>query len=306
MVKLSHGEILEQLERHGLRHRTVAMQTEGEYLPTDVDWNNKDVLHRNHVHKLIDDVPCVVETDLQAAISLQRIAGIRVPLVLVHYDTETNRQTHFLTIGAWTMVTEHEFVPLSPTRTRAITTYTVAGNRFWMAFFPLIRILLKANYRQLMSEDVPMRERRGTLRSWGYSFRGDGERRDIRWTVPVGVDNVLPPDELRAPPPVTVPLDELRPDRWTQVGRSDRFGLKLRLEDGAVAAYPRLCPHEGADLSEIEPTRDCIVCPWHGRELGPVAVLDLDGDVSEASSPWHHLVRRDGSLRIEFRVPDAS
>ena len=35
VVKLSHHAIVERLDAHGLRHRTVSVQTEGEYLPTD-------------------------------------------------------------------------------------------------------------------------------------------------------------------------------------------------------------------------------------------------------------------------------
>lgn len=35
VVKLRHRAIVERLEAHGLRHRTVSVQTEGEYLPTE-------------------------------------------------------------------------------------------------------------------------------------------------------------------------------------------------------------------------------------------------------------------------------
>lgn len=304
MVKLRHDEIVEQLERHGLRHRTVAMQVEGEYLPTDVDWNNKDVLHRNHVHSLIDDVLCVVEADLQAAISLQRIAGIRVPLVLTHYDSGPERQTHFVTLFAWTMVTEHRFEQVSPTRTLATTRYTVAGSRFWMLFFPLIRVLLRINYRKLMSEDTPVRERRGLLRRWGYTFTGDGAPRDIRSSLDAGVDNVLPPTDGDEPEPEPIALADVATDGWTFLGRSGHLGLKLRREGSHVVVYPRSCPHEGADLSDVEPSAGCLTCPWHGRQLGPVATLDLDGGDVVVGGPVHELAVGNGILTVRY-LPDA-
>lgn len=76
MVKLNHAAILEKLAEHGMRARSVQLDTQGEYLPTDVDWNNKDVVHRNHVHSLIEDVVCVIEHDLQASISFQKVLGV--------------------------------------------------------------------------------------------------------------------------------------------------------------------------------------------------------------------------------------
>jgi nitrite reductase/ring-hydroxylating ferredoxin subunit len=303
VVKLDEDEILRRLERHGLIHRSVEMETEGEYLPTDVDWNNKDVPHRNHVHSLIDDVSFVTEPDLQAAVSLQTIAGMRMPVVLVHYDVDATHQTHVVTLLAWTMVTTHEFVRLSPTRTRAVTRYTIAGNRFWMLFFPLIRLLLRLNYRKLMSEDIPMRERRGQLRSWGYTFVEDDRPRDIRRSLRVDLDNVLIPGG-EVPMPTAVPVSALSADRWTDVGRSDHFGLRLRLEGRRVVAYPRLCRHDGADLSQVEPTGDCVVCPWHGRRWQPVARLDLDEGEALSSTAWHELSLRDGVVTITYRAAE--
>jgi len=237
---------------------------------------------------------------MQASISLQKVVGITNPLILVHYDAETNHQTHFVTLLAWTMVTDHEFIALSPTRTRAVTTYTVCSSRFWMLFWPLIRALLRRNYRQLMSEDVPLRERRGLLRSWGYTFRGDGELRDIRASLNVHANNVFAPDPPAADPPVfaPVPVDDLRPDRPTFVGRSDHLGLLLRREGRRVSAFARMCPHEGAELDNVAVAHDCQTCPWHGRELEPLAVLDLDADRPAADTPWHHLEVVDGKLEV--------
>src|SRR5215216_5479795 len=102
----------------GYRFRKIRCEIAGEFQVADVDWNNKDVPHLNHVHDWADDVTCVVDEDLQATVSLQKIFGVPFPLVLVHYDSGDGRQTHFVTLLAWTIVTDHEFVPLTPTRTR--------------------------------------------------------------------------------------------------------------------------------------------------------------------------------------------
>lgn len=291
MVKLNRDAIVGRLEEHGLRHRTVTLQTEGEYLPTDVDWNNKDVPHLNYVHSQVSDVTCVIEKDLEASISLQKVLGIPFHLILVHYDTENERQTHFVTLLAWTMVTEHEFVQLTPTRTRAITSYTVASNRFWMLFWPILRQLLKRNYRKLMAEDGVLRERRGKLRSWGYTYRGDNDGpRDIRNSLVIAANNVLvsdPPPEV--PTLAPVPLSSIG-DGWTYRGRNDHLGLKLTRRGGEILAFGRMCPHEGADLDPVEVIDNCqVMCPWHGRKLSPLAVLQLDQPHASADTDWHHL-----------------
>lgn len=306
MVKLNHDAILEHLEAHGMRHRSVQLATEGEYQPADVDWNNKDVVHRNHVHSLIEDVVCVIENDLQASISFQKVLGVPFPLILVHYDTEPNHQTHFVTALAWTMVTEHEFIALTPTRTRAVTTYTVAARPFWMLFWPVIRALLRINHRTLMAEDRVLRERRGRLRSWGYTFRGDGAPVDIRNTIHVGANNVVPPDPPGPPPSFPlVPLADIT-DAWTYVGRSDHLGLKLTREGDKVLAFARLCPHEGADLDPEPVAGRCQVCPWHGRKLAPLAVVDLRDDHPRADTDRHHLEVEDDRLRITVTAGPAA
>ena len=299
MAKLSHDEIVRQLEAHGLRHRSVTFLTEGEYQPGDVDWNNKDVPHRNHLHSRINDVACVVTRDLQGSISLQKVAGITFPLILVHYDTGPNHQTHFVTQQMFTMVTEHSFENISPTRTRVTTTYTIAASRFWMLFFPLIRRLLAKNQALLMEEDSPMRERRGRLRSWGYTFRGDGGPRDIRATIPIAANNVLLPDPpLEVPAIAPVPVERIPRDGFTYLSREDHLGLALTRDGDRVLAYPRLCPHEGARLDDAPMADGCLVCPWHGRELGPVATLDLREDEPHADTDWHHLEVVDGKLHV--------
>lgn len=299
MVKLSHDAILEKLEEHGLRHRSVRLETEGEYLPTDIDWNNKDVVHRNHVHDYIADVVCVIEQDLQASISFQTVLGVPFPLILVHYDTQPMEQTHFVTVLAWTMVTHHEFVVLTPTRTRGVTTYTVAARPFWLLFWPLIRALLRKNHRKLMSEDGVLRNRRGRLRSWGYTFRGDDGPRDIRSTVSIVANNVLVPDPPPKPPEFPpVAVDAIVEGEWTYVGRSDHLGLKVTREGRKLLAFARMCPHEGADLDEVAISGRCQVCPWHGRKLRPVAVVDLAADSPMAETDRHQLVVEDGRLQV--------
>lgn len=305
MARLTRDAIVAQLEGQGLHFRSVTLETEGEYLPTDVDWNNKDVPHLNHIHTWVKDVTFVVDRDLQASVSLQKVFGIPFPLVLVHYDNGPNHQTHVVTLLAWTVITRHDFVPLTATRTRAITTYTVGSSRFWMLLFPIVRRAIRRNYRQLMSEDVPLRERRGLLRSWGYTYRGDDDGpRDIRASLSITSDNVLPPATTAdEPAPTRLPLAGITDRGWTLVGRSDHLGLKLTRRGSRILAYPRMCPHEGADLDGAADDDGCLTCPWHGRRIAPVAVLELEGGEPTVESPHHRFSVHEDHLSVESVRP---
>jgi len=306
MPRLDHEGILEQLRSRGLRFRSVECRTEGDYQVADVDWNNKDVPHLNCIHTLVQDVTCVVDADLQASVSLQKVFGVPLPIVLVHYDSGPDRQTHFETLLAWTVVTDIRFERVTPTRTRTHTTYWVGANRIWMLFFPLIRMAIRRNYRRLMAEDVPMRERRGVLRGWGYTFRGDEKpTRDIRDSLPIGNDNVVPPtpDRLVVPLPERVARDRLVEGRAVLVGRSDHLGLKLVRHGDTVSAHRRSCPHEGADLDPVAVTDGCQTCPWHRRRLPALATLDL-ADGTTARTPWHTLTVVDGGVEVVVDRPD--
>ena len=306
MAKMNAAMLISQLERHGLSHKSVTVDTEGDYLPADVDWNNKDIQHLNYVHAWADDVTAIILEDLQASVSLQKVLGITSPVVIVHYDSGPDHQTHFFTLLAWTIVTDIEFIKLGPMRTRVETTYTVMARRPWMLAFPLIRLLLRRNQRQLMSEDVPMRERRGQLRRWGYTFRGDEKTtRDVRDSINVHSDNVIAPSELETELPTfdPVPIASIDEGSGTLVGRDDHLGLKLIRQGRTVLAFARMCPHEGAALDGIPCTDGHVRCPWHARKLSPVAVVDLDAPGDAVATDRHRITVQGEHLVITVDQP---
>ena len=139
--------------------RTLQVHTEGEYLPTDVDWNKQGRPPPQRVHSLVNDVTCVIRRNMQASISLQTVAGLTNPLILVHYDAEPNHQTHFVTLLAWTMVTDHEFIALSPPAPERSRPTPSARPGSGCSPGRSSSGCCCRNYRQLMSEDVPLRER---------------------------------------------------------------------------------------------------------------------------------------------------
>lgn len=298
MPRLTREELVDALTRHGLRFRAVTVETEGAYQIDDADWNVKDVPHLNQVHGWAQNVNGVTDADVEASINLQRVLVFRLPLVLSHYVTAPDRQTYFFTLLSYVVVCDITFVAVSPTRTRVVTTYTVGSSRFWMLFFPVIGWLLKRNFRQLMSEDLPMRERRGLLRSWGYSFRGDGAPRDFRDSLDISRDNVVAPAQPRPSQSHLIPVDQIPEGGWCYLGRSDHLGLKVRRRGRILEFFPRSCPHEGADLDGVEPESSALPCPWHGRRLRAAAVFDLDGASGPLTIACHRIEIADGVIQV--------
>jgi hypothetical protein len=306
-TRRTQASFITALTPFGYEFRTLTMSSEGEYQIADAEWNICDVPHLNHVHDWANNVQGVTDDDVESVLVVQKILGLRLPLVHSHYASGSDRHTLFFTLLTYVVVCEITFEQVTPTRTRVTTEYAVGSSRFWLLFFPLIRWLLKRNFAELMSEDIPMRERRGELRSWGYGFRGDGSPRNIRTSLDVSQDNVVLPETADRPEgdAAHVARAALRGGEWAYVGRSDHLGLKLRQVGSEILVFPRMCPHEGSSLDEVEVEGCALRCRWHGRAVRPVGRIDAEVDATEFETP-HHRVEVDAStVRIRPRQ-DAS
>jgi hypothetical protein len=288
----------------GLHFKRVEVVTEGTYLPEDVDWNYKDVPHLNHVHGWATNANGLTDDDAEASINLQKIFGLRLPLVLSHYETGPYRHSYFFTMLMYAIVCETTIERTDDGRTLVVTNYGVGSGRFWMLFFPLISFVLRRNYRQLMTEDVPMRERREQLRSWGCSYATDGRPLTMSESLVIERDNVIVPDVVAA----TDERVDLRalPAGTTLVGRSDHLGLRLERDGDQVEVFPRLCPHEGASLDEGVRDAGCVRCPWHGRKISSFGTLDVGEDGATLAAGPLQLDVEGTALRIRAGVRTSS
>jgi hypothetical protein len=156
-----------------------------------------------------------------------------------------------------------------------------------------------------MSEDIPMRARRGQLRKWGYAFRTDGPRHSFTVTLHILDENMVYKSELRPPAPIRLSLDEIagaaRQDILTT--QSDHWGLRFHAGEGMLHVFPRLCPHEGACLDAQPMENRAVKCPWHGRVLRPLASIPLPwaADAAPVELRHHRLVLKPDGIVIEFK-----
>ncbi len=275
-VRTSAEALARQLSRAGYNVSKFQVSSEGDYAVADADWNYKDVPHLNVVHTRVQSIVASMDDDVISAINLQQVFGIPFPVAIVNYATSETAQTYFTTLGPYILVVNTEYVALEPNRTKVTTTYHMAARGLARFAFPLLRRIVKSNYRTLMSEDIPMRTRRGKLRSRGFSFRSDGHPRTFPDTVNVLTDNVVLPE--RASVAIeTVSRDRLEAQGDTVlIGSDDDRGVRLIRADSEIFVYPRLCRHEGANLDCSQPRKGRLSCPWHGKAIGPLMRLPVE------------------------------
>ena len=186
--------------------------------------------------------------------------------------------------------------------------------------------LLRKYLKNVTTSDTPVRERRGELRGWGYSFDGDKQGHSFEKSLNTFKSNViLPAQNTNGHFPAKLKIEEILPNDGEYLfGRDDHLGVQIvRLED-SIHIYPRMCPHDGASLDrkcfiagkdiQIKALRGKrprdipiegkkafkITCPWHGRMFEPIASFRLNSSETQTnSSEFTGLSLTKGILTIE-------
>jgi hypothetical protein len=298
MLSYSQDELAKGLELQGMKFTYLEISQEGDYLPSDAEWNYKDVPHLNHVHELVDATYASIGDSYIATINMQKIFGFRFPLTVFNYDSKPGRQTYFTNFLFYQLIIETWAQQISPSRTRVTTRYAIGSLPVWQIFAPLLKWVLKRNYKALMKSDVAMRTRRGELRAWGYSFKGDNKPYSFRETMKIQLSNVIPPADVEIPKSISVSVDDLIEKKRMTVGRADHLGLRLEYEAGEIRVFARMCPHEGANLDESACADGRLTCPWHGRKFPPAAIIPTESGAKEIRSENYRFQLEGRSLSI--------
>jgi nitrite reductase/ring-hydroxylating ferredoxin subunit len=319
----TQDEIVSALQTEGVRFRTFECVNEGDYAADDAAWNYMDIPHLKFVHKQVDGVLTVAADALTASIFFQRIPFLRLPLCVFIYQSASNAITYYTSFSIYLVIIQTTWEPLGDVRTRVTTRYAI-GWTGWLAGwgFPLIRRLLERNYRILMNEDLPMRIQRGNLRKRGYGFRMTGDvpsfiesRKIMQQNVVTPDQNVIVPKEISSWGQAEVRFETLGDGEVRFIGDANHVGLSVRRVSTAVHVYPRLCPHEGADLDntvklsvrEAVSSNDCaVLCPWHGRKFRAILTIPLPATPAIFETYWHHYAVGADVLRITCKPADSA
>jgi hypothetical protein len=305
MITKSKDELIGRLQPAGFTFSQFQLASEGRYEPYDADWNYKDIPHLNALHKLVNSYPSSIDDHIVTSVNLQTVLGFVLPMIVVNYHSGKNRQTYYTSFLNLLLIVETVWTSVGPNETKVVTSYAI-GSRWYLKFLhPIVRRLITKNYRQLMSEDLPMRERRGSLRDWGYAFRTDGPVHSFAATLHILEENMVIKADLQPPVPIELSVAELDAAKTRDIftTRSDHWGLRLRIEDGALHVFPRMCPHEGACLDTEPADHATVKCPWHGRILRPLASIAYPWppDATALELRHHRLIPSPAGLKIEYK-----
>jgi nitrite reductase/ring-hydroxylating ferredoxin subunit len=309
MKKYTKSQIVSRLKREGLQFSSFDLIHEGRYAVDDADWNYKDVPHLHFVHELAEGILTSVGDDVVTSVNMQKVLWFRFPFAVTNYESGPNSQTYYTVWLYYILIIETTYEAAGPDLTRVVTTYSVGFPKWLRWTFPLIKWILKRNYDNLMTTDIPMRLRKGELRSWGYTFRKEGARYSFAKTMDIKVPNVIPPLKSAATESRSLVLSDVLPtDGEYFMGRDDHLGIRLVREGGLLMLFPRMCPHEGASLDRYkcsgpkEAVKGGVLrCPWHGRSFGPFATIDVSSEqvISQKSDQCTVTFTR-GVVTIQF------
>jgi nitrite reductase/ring-hydroxylating ferredoxin subunit len=292
MKKLARLDFVRQLQGEGLKFSELVLTSEGEYAADDSDWNYKDIPHLHVVHELAESYPAVIGDDIICTINMQRIMGIWFPVALINYEYAKYHQVYYTTLFFFALIIETKTDEYEPLKTRVTTTYSIGAPKWLFWATPMIKALLRKNYKNLMSSDVPMRARRGQLRKLGYSMHKKGDSYTFLETLNIAPTTVAPPGKDRLVSCNYVALLETANDAL--VGDIGLLGFRLVRNGNEVAVLPRTCPHEGASVEQADFSSGAVRCPWHGRLLRPIGKFIWKQDASFGSDT--HKVRVSGDM----------
>jgi len=289
MKTLSKAQITSSLESCGFSFSESTIIHEGIYAPEDVCWNYKDMPHLNHVHSQVECIDPIIGDKVMARLVNQNLFGMNLPLTVVSYNRDNTSHTYFTNFLFYTLITETTWKEIEHNRTKVTTVYSVGAKSIFTLAFPIIHWILKRNFKILMEADIPMRLRKGELRSWGYKFLGGDPTYSFEKTLDLSRDNVVVPSNGEPTKYGKIDIAKVLPGNGEyMLGRDDHLGLRIVRNSNDLMIYQRMCLHEGASLdyknyinggSGIPPApckkKDNVLCSWHGKSFPPLSTFDL-------------------------------
>lgn len=299
MTSRTYRQVTKKLHSLGFKSSLFELVSEGQWAPADAEWNYYDVPHLNEIHSQANAATLFTLPRHSSSILQQKVSLVSLPAVVTIFESSHNSISYASTVGPYIIFVESSWAMTDRETTRVTTAYSIFSTGIWHRMAWVIRKLLERNYKILMSEDLPMRERRGQLRHMGYGFETDRTGSTFTGSIDLRRNNLKSP--CLEKDTWTFSVSELKVGRSTFVGPEDIRGIRLERLADSIIFYPRMCSHEGALLDKACVTENGVKCPWHGRVERTLGSIDLSVLSTNFSLGSHHQVTRDGDqLTIEF------
>ena len=272
MSKKSYKDIISELEKQKYSFNYFQSESIGEYLPEDADWNYKDIEHPKLVHSDFSAIPTYLSEDMACSINLQKIPflGLTLPLLIVNYEYSKFNQTYYTSFGPFIIFINTNIQKLDQNKTIVKTQYAVGSKNFFKFFHSIIGKILLKNYKKLMSEDLPMRNRKGALRKVGHNFFSPNATYPFNYSEKIGNSNVYLKQDVSNQIEINK-TDIFKSKNGESIG--EKLGVLsffVSVNDEKINLWPSTCSHEGAQLSISCIKGERIFCPWHNRIAKPI------------------------------------
>lgn len=304
MSKKKFVDLVNLLKKENYSFKMFKAESIGYFLPEDSDWNYKDVVHSNFVHQGQGNVQACALEDVTGSINLLRFPffGISIPLVSIMYEQSRFNQVYLSSFGPFILLCDTTSEKISSDQTKVTTSYAICSRGIFKYFHKIIEKIVLKNYNTLMSEDIPMRNRRGELRRCGHKFYSD-IKSTFSFTEQINRANVYLDQNINSE--INIKKSEILSSR-----SGDKIGENLGIlsffvteENDKKKIWPTTCAHEGASLTSKCIKNDKIYCPWHNRITNPLIVIDLkdNNKLNFIPSIDYSVTSENEFIKIKFR-----
>ena len=196
MSKLNYKQLITKMTNEGYCNTEFMLESVGKYTPLDSDWNYKDVPHLNIVHKNVDSIQAIVDDNFVGSINFLKIPfiGITIPLIFVNYEVSKVEQIYFSSFGPFMILVKTSAIKEGES-TVVKSYFTILSKKIFKFCHGFIKKMVMKNNEILMSEDIPMRDRRHALRESGHDFYNPYDTYSFKFTEEIYRANVYSNDE---------------------------------------------------------------------------------------------------------------
>tara|TARA_B100000787_G_scaffold167853_1_gene155385 strand:- start:138 stop:1100 length:963 start_codon:yes stop_codon:yes gene_type:complete len=304
MSNKSFLEIINSLKVNGYKFTFTDVETTGDYFPEDVDWNDKDVKHLNIVHTKVEGLQAVVSDKVMSSIYFQTLpyVGFKIPITVNSYEYSKFNIIYYTLYGPFIVLVNSVSRLIEDHKTQNVITFAIGSKKIFKIFHPLIKKLLAKNNKLLMSEDLPMRERRGVLRKNNHTFFSNSETYSYNFSMETYRANVSLKNDSDSL--ITIKKSELINSVDQQIiGRDigiNSFFITID-NNGNKKLWQSTCTHEGAPLNKKCLKKDILLCPWHNRKIFPLLIIDQFNKLKIFENIDYAIKEENEFIKIRYR-----
>lgn len=304
MGNKSFKDLIESLERQDYKFYFFVAESNGNYFPEDSDWNYRDIPHSKYVHKNLTSIKAYSSKDIYGGINIIQLpfVNLSIPTVAIIYEQSKFNQMYFSTIGPYILIVNTVSKKIKENETNVKTSYALGSKGIFNYFHKFLSKLILKNYKQLMSEDVPMRLRRGELRKHGHKFYSDINA-SYKFTEEINRANVsLDTNSVKE---INIEKSNLDKSKDGDI-LGERFGLLsffISEKNNVKKLWPTTCVHEGANLNKKCIKGENIFCPWHNRIIKPLLLYKKNEKqkFNFIQNQNYFIIEEKENLKITFR-----